>query len=104
MAQYCSLQEAYNLPAVPRKKKSCATKSPEEPYDSYTEIQGKEQVLYERFQSGETPSGVSSRPVAGAPSGRGLGGDSGYEGSRKTYASQVTDYDYICSNGRDLFG
>lgn len=96
MAQYCSLQEAYNIPAIPRKKKSCATKAPEEAYDPYTEVQGKEQSLYERFQSSEAPNGMSTRPVAGAPTGRGLGGDSGFEGSRKTYASQVTDYDYIC--------
>lgn len=100
MAQYCSLQEAFNLPTVPRKKKPYSAKNLEEPYDPYTEQTGKEQVLYEPFQSGEdTVVKESQERKLGAKAsatGRGMGGDSGYEGARKTYASQYSDYDYIC--------
>lgn len=123
MAQYCSIQEAFNLPSVPRKKKGCATKTQEEPFDPYTEQNAREQTLYERFQAGPTESSrVPPPPPAADESAlgmrygplpvadrkqepyrtpmtreRGMGGDSGYEGSRKSYASQYSDYDYICS-------
>lgn len=89
MAQYCTLQEAYNVPSFARKKKSC--KDPAtltDSYDPYTEQKGREQALYEKF---------TSEGIAPPTSQRGLSEDNtALDGGRKTYTSQMQDFNYMC--------
>jgi hypothetical protein len=86
MAQYCSIQEAYNVPTFPKKKKGPMTKMNAEPYDIYTEQRGREKAMYEGFE-GET---TAAAPTKNAASQSMMGGSS------VNYRSQLTDYDYIC--------
>jgi len=86
MYQYCTIQEAYNVPTFSRKKKNCMPLEPNasaEPYDPYVEQRGKEHALIEKFQD--------SKPQAKQDQ-LGLGGE------KLTYRGQETDYDYYCKN------
>ena len=88
MYQYCTLQEAYNVPTFSRKKKGCLPMEPNasaEPYDPFTEQKGREQAaLVERFENASKPQAKQDQ--------FGLGGD------KVTYKSMETDYDYYCKN------
>lgn len=91
MYQYCTLQEAYNVPTFARKKKGCMPMEPNasaEPYDPYTEQRGKEHAIMERFENSSTPS---SKPQARQD-------QFGFGGDRVTYKSMESDYDYYCKN------
>ena len=84
MSQYCTLQEAYNVPSFSRKKKGCLPVEPNasaDPYNPFTEQQGKELTSIEKFQD---------KPQARQ--------DAMGEGERVTYKGMTTDYDYYCKN------
>jgi hypothetical protein len=84
MSQYCTLQEAYNVPSFSRKKKGCLPVEPNasaDPYEPYSEQRGKELTSIEKFQD---------KPQARQ--------DAMGEGERVTYKGMTTDYDYYCKN------
>jgi hypothetical protein len=83
MTQYCTLQEAYNVPSFQRKKKSCRSDDKTvEDYDRYTEQKGKEQAVIEKFQN-ERPLNKQNLDIRKQQ----------YSGS---YSNQTQDYDYFC--------
>lgn len=93
MTQYCTLEEAYNVPTFTRKKKSCKDASRDtEAYDHYTEQKGKEQAIYEKFEANEP----QSQPKKAIGGGRGMTEDTALEGGRKTYSSQMQDFNHVC--------
>lgn len=85
MAQYCTLQEAYNIPTFSKKKKSCTPLDPNasaDPYNPFTEQRGKEQakVIAEPFQVRDYTQ------------------DSMGLNEKVTYKGLKQDYDYYCKN------
>lgn len=83
MTQYCTLQEAYNIPSFQRKKKSCRNDNkPIEDYDRYTEQTGREHAIVEKFQSEKS---LNQQNL-----------DENKLQSVGTYRHQTNDYDYFC--------
>lgn len=85
MAQYCTLQEAYNVPTFAKKKKNCMPLDPNasaDPYNPFTEQRGKEQarVIHEPFQVKDYTQ-----------DGMGLN-------EKVTYKGLKQDYDYYCKD------
>ena len=84
MAQYCTLQEAYNVPTFSKKKKSCMPLDPNasaDPYNPFTEQRGREQakIVKEPFQNSYTQ-------------------DSMGENEKVTYKGLKQDYDFYCKD------
>lgn len=83
MTQYCTLQEAYNVPSFQRKKKSCRDNKPIEDDDKYTEQSGREQAaVIEKFQNERI---LNKQNL-----------DDKNKQSVGTYRNQTYDYDYFC--------
>lgn len=83
MAQYCTLQEAYNVPTFSKKKKNCMPLDPNasaDPYNPFTEQSAKEQakVIQEPFQVNNYTQ------------------DSLGLNEKVTYKGLKQDYDYYC--------
>uniref|UniRef100_A0A6C0CS77 Uncharacterized protein n=1 Tax=viral metagenome TaxID=1070528 RepID=A0A6C0CS77_9ZZZZ len=84
MAQYCTLQEAYNIPSFSRKKKNCMPLDPNasaDPYNPFTEQRGREQakVIKESFQNTNTQDAMG-------------------ENEKVTYKGLKQDYDFYCKD------
>ena len=84
MAQYCTLQEAYNVPTFSKKKKSCMPLDPNasaDLYNPFTEQRGREQakIVKEPFQNSYTQ-------------------DSMGENEKVTYKGLKQDYDFYCKD------